>query len=114
MSLPPTHYQRRYYLHRLRGGGDLETLTAVMIEDGYTPAASWFQRWDEAAERRGLQLERQMGLACTGVTRPEFLNEAMRQLMRQMARQPAPPTLSIPPGAAPLQAEPALSTLPAV
>jgi len=82
-----TQYQRLYYRHRLCGGAGLETLSAAMDEAGYTPAASWFKRWDEAAEQRGLQLEREMGLVCGTAARAEFFNEAMRQLMRELARQ---------------------------
>lgn len=82
----PAHYQSRYYRHRLCGG-DVKSLAAAMADDGYGPVTSWFVRWDEAADRRGLQLERHMGLACGKTARSEFLNEAMRQMMRELSRK---------------------------
>jgi hypothetical protein len=92
--MPQSSFQRQYYRHRLCGStpADLDALAAAMDEDGaYAPVSAWFARWDEMAQRRGLQLEREMGLACGPTARPEFLNEAMRQLMRELDRGgPAP------------------------
>ena len=86
MKQPPAHYQSRYYRSRLCGG-DLDALVLAMETDGCGPSAAWFARWDEAADRRALQLEREMGLACGPTARPEFFNEAMRQLMRELGRK---------------------------
>jgi hypothetical protein len=113
MKQTPVHYQSRYYRHRLCGS-DLSPLSAAMAGDGYGPSAAWFARWDEAADRRGLQLERQMGLACGSTARAEFFNEAMRQLMRELGRkaEASPETLNPPPQTAPApSAEPALGAL---
>ena len=106
--MPHSSFQRQYYRHRLCGTpADLDALAAAMGRDGaYAPVSAWFARWDDAAQRRGLQLEREMGLACGTTARPEFLNEAMRQLIRELDRTgPAPgavasPAVKMPPATA--------------
>jgi hypothetical protein len=91
--MPQSSFQRQYYLHRLCGTpADLDALAAAMGQDGaYAPVSAWFARWDEMAQRRALHLERDMGLVCATAARPEFLNEAMRQLIRELDRTGAPP-----------------------
>lgn len=102
-------FQRRYYWLRLCGTqAEVEALAATMSRDAaYTPAAAWLQRWDEIAERRGLQLEREMGLATGSQARPEFLNEAMRQLIHELDRAPIAPPVPV------VAAAPSATLLPA-
>ena len=108
-------FQRRYYWLRLCGTqAEIEALGATMSRDAaYTPAAAWFQRWDEMAERRGLQLEREMGLATGSQARPEFLNEAMRQLIRELDRGHELDRVPVTPPAPAAAAAPSATPLPA-
>ncbi len=113
--MPHSSFQRQYYRHRLCGTpADLDALAAAMGRDGaYAPVSAWFARWDDAAQRRGLQLEREMGLACGTTARPEFLNEAMRQLIRELDRTTPPPVLTPVIPAPPAMAQPTPELTPA-